>query len=358
MLKRATGQQMILYDYLLRMLNAKSAKSAKYTEQVLSRMSKPTFANPNHSRVQLLPWSNGRGVRKINKCILLSRFLRFFFRIFCTYLCWLVHSLFILAVIHNHSFRQHRDLPKKHCENFFEPISNMHVQIMLPWLYLLLPVLIILNTTTAWQISNIKTRLLKINDLQTRHHYRLGDDDAQHQEKTNAIKNTVVNLSTLKNSTSKQKKKPYTYLDARKEIKRMYALRHARRKLMLLTGKTFASKNPTAYFIKIVNPLETNTTRAPAAIVTNVEELRSAVLDRNIELKDITFRNVSFVGSAVPKNNAREQVMEKVDSDCSPFDHEVMKLIAKRVKDSSKPGSRARDDTAHLALSIEGGGMR
>lgn len=64
MLKRATGQQMILYDYLLRMLNAKSAKSAKYTEQVLSRMSKPTFANPNHSRVQLLPWSNGRGVRK------------------------------------------------------------------------------------------------------------------------------------------------------------------------------------------------------------------------------------------------------------------------------------------------------
>lgn len=128
---------------------------------------------------------------------------------------------------------------------------------------------------------------------------------------------------------------------------------------MRLTGKTFSTTNPTAYFIKIVNPLQTNITRTPAAIVTNVEELRSAVLDRNIELKDITFRNVSFVGNTASKSTESKKSMETVDTgEHSPFDHEVMKLIEKRVKDKSKPGSRASDDTAHLALSIEGGGMR
>lgn len=128
---------------------------------------------------------------------------------------------------------------------------------------------------------------------------------------------------------------------------------------MRLTGKTFSTTNPTAYFIKIVNPLQTNITRTPAAIVTNVEELRSAVLDRNIELKDITFCNVSFVGNTASKSTESKKSMETVDTgEYSPFDHEVMKLIEKRVKDKSKPGSRATDDTAHLALSIEGGGMR
>jgi hypothetical protein len=169
-----------------------------------------------------------------------------------------------------------------------------------------------------------------------------------------------VNLNTLNNSTVKHSKKPYTYLDARKEIKRMYALRNARRKLMLLTGKTFTAKNPTAYFINIVNPLQTNITRTPAAIVTNVEELRSAVLDKNIELKDIAFRNVSFVASPASKHIASSKSTETImdSEEYSPFDHEVMKLIKKRVKDNSKPGSRASDDKAHLALSIEGGGMR
>ena len=38
--------------------------------------------------------------------------------------------------------------------------------------------------------------------------------------------------------------------------------------------------------------------------------------------------------------------------------HSVIELIAQRVRTNSTPGNRAPDDTAHLALAIEGGGMR
>jgi len=38
--------------------------------------------------------------------------------------------------------------------------------------------------------------------------------------------------------------------------------------------------------------------------------------------------------------------------------HDVMKIISQRVKTNSTPGNRAKGDTAHLALAIEGGGMR
>ena len=38
--------------------------------------------------------------------------------------------------------------------------------------------------------------------------------------------------------------------------------------------------------------------------------------------------------------------------------HSVIELIAERVRTNSTPGNRAPDDTAHLALAIEGGGMR
>lgn len=240
-------------------------------------------------------------------------------------------------------------------------MPNARFQIMCPTTLFVLVVLLITWNVSAWQISKIKRHRFKINDFKTRHRYRLGNDDTQHQEKISpTTKHAVVNLNTLNNSTVKHSKKPYTYLDARKEIKRMYALRNARRKLMLLTGKTFTAKNPTAYFINIVNPLQTNTTRTPAAIVTNVEELRSAALDKNIELKDIAFRNVSFVASPASKHIASSKSTETImdSEEYSPFDHEVMKLIKKRVKDNSKPGSRASDDKAHLALSIEGGGMR
>lgn len=40
------------------------------------------------------------------------------------------------------------------------------------------------------------------------------------------------------------------------------------------------------------------------------------------------------------------------------FDHPTMELIRKRVKEGSKPGSRAPGDTAKLAIAFEGGGMR
>lgn len=116
--------------------------------------------------------------------------------------------------------------------------------------------------------------------------------------------------------------------------------------------------------------------KKPSTIVTNVHELRSAVLDQGILLKDIEFQNVSFVPRksmnatmAAAFAAAQSPPAKKIKTDATlltenpappfnPINHEVIKLIEKRARTKSKPGSRAADDTAILALSIEGGGMR
>lgn len=76
-------------------------------------------------------------------------------------------------------------------------------------------------------------------------------------------------------------------------------------------------------------------------IVTNVHELRKLVLDENIPLRDLK------VELDVANSTATELM-----------NHEVVQLIAKRFFSQSKPGSRTPDDTAILALAIEGGGVR
>ncbi len=85
------------------------------------------------------------------------------------------------------------------------------------------------------------------------------------------------------------------------------------------------------------------------AVVTDVHEMRNAVLDRGNELKYIQFQNVSFLAS---------ENVTKVHEEFDPFNHEVLKLIKMRARMNSKPGERAPGDNATLALSIEGGGMR
>ena len=46
------------------------------------------------------------------------------------------------------------------------------------------------------------------------------------------------------------------------------------------------------------------------------------------------------------------------DVAATPSDHATLQLIRQRKHEGSKPGARRADDTAHVALVIEGGGMR
>ncbi len=99
--------------------------------------------------------------------------------------------------------------------------------------------------------------------------------------------------------------------------------------------------------------------KAPLAIVRNTEELRSAVLDRRILLEDIEFHTPSITQKVT--SDTKEKVEETKAYNAVedlPFDHEVLKVIQERFRTNSLPGARAFNDTAQLALSIEGGGMR
>jgi predicted patatin/cPLA2 family phospholipase len=96
-------------------------------------------------------------------------------------------------------------------------------------------------------------------------------------------------------------------------------------------------------------------------IITNVHELRKAVLDDGIALQDLEFHVPSFQSISTPINKKQDKAtsrsMKELQNDL-PFDHEVISLIQHRFKSKSKPGSRDPSDKAHLALSLEGGGMR
>ena len=140
---------------------------------------------------------------------------------------------------------------------------------------------------------------------------------------------------------------------------------------------------------KRVGSSERKEPKKPLALVTNPHELRAAVLDRGIQLKDIAFNNTSFVPrlnvNATKNTKAKAKAKSKtktkrgvtapapvpemqlqlqsqnedtINKQFNPLNHEVIKLINMRAKTNSKPGARAFNDTATLALSIEGGGMR
>jgi len=144
----------------------------------------------------------------------------------------------------------------------------------------------------------------------------------------------------------------------RHKLRRGFA-RSLKASLLKVNG-VYSKKIPNPYQIPLQAPeLESVRARnrvrdsakanATRTIVTNIHELRHAVLDEGIELKDIEFENVSFI----PSSN-----VTKATEEYNPFNHEVIKLIEKRASTNSKPGARASDDNATLALSIEGGGMR
>lgn len=85
--------------------------------------------------------------------------------------------------------------------------------------------------------------------------------------------------------------------------------------------------------------------RRPKVPVRTAEELRSAVLDRGRPLKDVQL-------------NKATNAVNVTDPMANVLDHEVLKLIVDRFESGSKPSARAANDTARLALAIEGGGMR
>jgi len=130
-------------------------------------------------------------------------------------------------------------------------------------------------------------------------------------------------------------------------------------------------------------------------IVKNIQELQSAVLANKVPLKDIGFRfPTKGLGSDIifglqqnqtsvtptetifirddpvingplsslltydakqstdPNSIYYQQAIELLSQ------HPVLSIVRERVKSKSKPGDRGEDDTSHLALVIEGGGMR
>jgi len=89
-----------------------------------------------------------------------------------------------------------------------------------------------------------------------------------------------------------------------------------------------------------------NKTDEPVVTVRDVHELRREVLQNRIPLKDVGFNLTVHPVNATTVTT--DQLLE----------HSVMRLIAERMRTNSTPGNRAPDDTAHLSLAIEGGGMR
>lgn len=90
--------------------------------------------------------------------------------------------------------------------------------------------------------------------------------------------------------------------------------------------------------------ISTSKSRTPSespVVVATANELRAQVLDGHKELGDLTVQ--------VPSQNCTHDTL---------FDHQVVELILQRSRLGSKPGHRASNDTAVLALAMEGGGMR
>jgi len=134
--------------------------------------------------------------------------------------------------------------------------------------------------------------------------------------------------------------------------------------------------------------------KAPQVRVKSIHELREAILDRGLNLRDVDL-DYSIPQSLLTSNRGQSAEMvlpgEDVELDSldepnadewqlignllaenAPsfdeeafskkgkdlFSHDVLNLLHKRYHSKSLPSSRAPDDNAILALSIEGGGMR
>eukprot|EP00537_Pseudo-nitzschia_pungens_P012657 CAMPEP_0172391000 /NCGR_PEP_ID=MMETSP1061-20121228/7522_1 /TAXON_ID=37318 /ORGANISM="Pseudo-nitzschia pungens, Strain cf. pungens" /LENGTH=889 /DNA_ID=CAMNT_0013121521 /DNA_START=451 /DNA_END=3120 /DNA_ORIENTATION=- len=96
--------------------------------------------------------------------------------------------------------------------------------------------------------------------------------------------------------------------------------------------------------------------------IETVEELRNAILDQQLSLADTVIverkSTTKQLENTKTKALAVEEPIETVQGAPQVFDHAVRDLIRERFVNGTTPGHRLPEDTATLALAIEGGGMR
>lgn len=78
-------------------------------------------------------------------------------------------------------------------------------------------------------------------------------------------------------------------------------------------------------------------------IVSNVKELRGKILDEGLSLQNVKIE--------CPYASANATIADVLQ-------HEVIQIMVSRYHSQSRPGQRYSNDTAYLALAIEGGGVR
>ena len=163
------------------------------------------------------------------------------------------------------------------------------------------------------------------------------------------------------NLTSQDRTKSGRQYRAVKSLVKIAGVLSSRHKSRLVSKSFMKYKRLFNMTTKLVGNTNASTSHN-RTVVTNVHELRRAVLDEGIQLKDIEFEGVAFVSSSVHQRkitlNDRHDNSRQTEEGIGLLNHEVIKLIQMRARTMSKPGARAPDDDARLALAIEGGGMR
>jgi hypothetical protein len=151
---------------------------------------------------------------------------------------------------------------------------------------------------------------------------------------------------------------PHSYLRANETAA---ALREGRSSPSLLDVRTDEAMTTSAK----------NKRKRAKAIVTTAAALRHCVLDQGMPLKSVQVRIGSAAGTeeeATPStagaasrgaaDATRSLATASPPSQSQVQQHDVVQLMARRFHSRSTPGHRAANDTARLALSLEGGGMR
>ena len=94
--------------------------------------------------------------------------------------------------------------------------------------------------------------------------------------------------------------------------------------------------------------------------VTTAQQLRERVLDDGIELRKLDIKLLHKLMDTNNSTSSGSTEPKSIVSTPNPqiLNHEVLSLIARRFQEGSTPGNRPANDTARLALSMEGGGMR
>jgi hypothetical protein len=103
---------------------------------------------------------------------------------------------------------------------------------------------------------------------------------------------------------------------------------------------------------------------APPHVVTNVHELRQKILDEQLPLSAIRIQRPIWAASNSIASAATVATAATAANPPPPppplelSNHAVLQVLADRVASRSTPGRRAAHDTHHVALAIEGGGLR